>query len=139
VNDPQELYAVYAKWTGQLHAWMAKLGHYIDCEYFPDSYQFKLYSGAARALPTRFTEDLMPLSTVPNLRRPQGERSVTVQLPLPQDDPSQETLDRAFRDLCLAAARVLELDLKNPALGDTPVKKHALLEPRPKRRRLPPK
>jgi hypothetical protein len=124
MNDPKELYKVYADWTGQLHHWVqTRLGRHIDCEYLPDSYQFKIYSGWAEAEPTSFTADLIPLSTVPNLIRPKGEAQVTVQLPRPEADPSQADLDAKFRQLCLATARLLEIDLKRPQLEEE--KKHA--------------
>jgi hypothetical protein len=126
MKDSNELYKIYADWTGQLHHWVqTKLGRHIDCEYFPDSYQFKLYSGSAE--PTRttfaFNEDsILPISTVPNLARPSGEAAITVQLPKPEEDPTRADLDEAFRGLCLAAARLLEIDLKRPQLEE---KKHA--------------
>jgi hypothetical protein len=135
MNDPKELYKVYADWTGQLHHWVeTKLGRHIDCEYFPETYQFKLYSGWAQATATEFAltdSGLLPLSTVPNLTRPRGEAAITIQLPRPEADPSREDLDNAFRGLCLSAARLLEIDLGKPKLEE---KKHAF---RP--RRLKPK
>jgi hypothetical protein len=126
MNDPKELYKIYADWTGHLHHWVqTKLGLHIDCEYFPDSYQFKLYSGWAKPIPTSFAikeDSVLPISTVPNLTRPRGENSILIQLPKPGEDPSQAELDEAFRGLCLAAARLLEIDLKRPQLEE---KKHA--------------
>jgi hypothetical protein len=121
MNDPKELYKVYADWTGQLHYWVEKnLDRHIDCEYFPDSYQFKIYSGWAKPIPTSFAikeDSVLPISTVPNLARPWGENTELIHLPKPQDDPTQAELDAKFRELCLAAARVLEIDLKKPQLG----------------------
>jgi hypothetical protein len=122
MNDPKALYKIYANWSGQLHHWVGtRLGRQIDCEFFPNEYVFKIYSGHARAIGTRFAiaeDQVIPLSTVPNLERPQGERTVTVQLPRPESDPSQEVLDEAFRQLCLAAARVLEIDLGKAKLTE---------------------
>src|SRR5258707_12245513 len=122
MNDPKALYKIYADWTGNLHHWVeTQLGRNIDCEYFPDSYQFKIYSGGATAQRTSFAvidEDIVPISTVPNLVRPVGERDFTLQLPRPESDPSQAELDAKFRELCLAAARGLEIDLGKHALID---------------------
>jgi hypothetical protein len=111
MNDPKELYKVYADWSGQLHHWVqTRLGRQIDAEFFPDTYQFKLYSGGA--------ENEISISGVPQWVRPLGERSITIQLPRPKDDPSQADLDAAFRELCLAAARVLEIDLGKAKLTE---------------------
>ena len=126
MKDSNELYKIYADWTGHLHHWVqTQLGRHIDCEYLPDSYQFKLYTGWAQAEETRFAlqeDSILPLSTVPNLTRPRGEDSVLIQLPKPEQDPSQAELDEAFRGLCLAAARLLEIDLHRPQLEE---EKHA--------------
>jgi hypothetical protein len=134
MNDSKELYKIYADWTGQLHHWVqTKVGRHIDCEYFPDSYQFKLYSGWARAQDTEFAltdKGLLPLSTVPNLTRPRGENWILINLPKPEEDPSQAELDEAFRGLCLAAARLLEIDLKRPQLEE---KKHAKRQGNPRK------
>lgn len=123
MNDPKELYKVYADWTGALHYWVEKqLSRHIDCEYFPDSYQFKIYSGWAKPIPTSFAikeESMLPISTVPNLTRPPGETFELIQLPRPESDPSQAELDAKFRELCLAAARVLEIDLGKARLNES--------------------
>ena len=111
MTDPKELYSIYADWTGDLHAWVwHRLKRQIDCEYFPDSYEFKLYSGGA--------EHEISVSGVPHWLRPEGEKSVTVQLPRPDADPTQDELDQAFRELCLAAARVLEIDVSKAKLTE---------------------
>lgn len=135
MNDPQELYQIYAKWTGQLHSWVdSRLGRHIDCEYFPDKYEFKVYSGWAGKGPLEIVGGGIGISTVPNLQRPTGERSATIVLPRPENDPTQAELDNVFRALCLAAAQVLELDLGKPRLPDSPSpKKHASLAPAKKR------
>jgi hypothetical protein len=122
----EQLYKVYAAWSGQLHFYVVKeLGAHVDCEFFPDTWKFGVYSGYAQdaelggfgALPV----------TVPGLRRPARERKEVLQLPRPEDDPSPADLDKAFVDLCLAAARVLKLDLKKAQLPAPPEpKKHAL-------------
>jgi hypothetical protein len=121
-----DLYSIYSKWTGQLHHWVAReLGKHIDVEYFPQDYLFKLYSGRAQDRETTL------FSTVPGLTRPSGEASAQVRVPKHNDNPTQAELDEAFRQLCLAAARVLGIDLDKPKL---PEKKHALKKA-PKRRR----
>jgi hypothetical protein len=122
MNDPKALYKVYADWTGHLHHWVeTRLRRHIDCEFFPESWQFKVYSGSAAPIGTRFTfveGEAVPVSTVPNLTRPAGEEAFTLELPRPENDPSKEQLDEVFRQLCLAAARILEIDLKKHALTD---------------------
>lgn len=105
----KELYAIYAKWTGTLHFYCVReLDRHIDCEYLPDTYQFKLYSG--------FAEE--SYGTVPGLTRPPGERSETVKLYRPEDHPTYEQLDELFRQICLAAARVLRVQLGRKELRD---------------------
>jgi hypothetical protein len=112
---PEELYKTYANWTAELHAWTrVHLGRHVDVEFFPDTYLFAIYSGSARGL----MPDPVNYSTVPNLVRPVGETKVLIQLPRPKDDPTQAQLRVVFRDICLAAARVLEIDLKKPKLTE---------------------
>jgi hypothetical protein len=113
----QELYEVYAAWTGSLHFWTNKhLGRHIDCEFFPNDWLFKLYTGHAQ------DAELMPwgFSTVPALQRPPGEAKATITLPKPEDNPTQEQLDEVFRGICLAAASILEIDLDKPKLPEPP-------------------
>lgn len=98
-----QLYNIYAKWTGQLHAWLRTIGKDVDAEYFPDSYEFRIYSGRA--------EIDISQSGLVSLVRPHSERVATLALPKPQDDPTQADLDEAFRQICLAAARVLDIEL----------------------------
>jgi hypothetical protein len=128
----EQLYKVYAAWSGQLHHYVIKeLGAHIDCEFFPGTWKFALYSGYAQDKPL----NVWGFSTVPGLVRPVGEARELIQLPRPEDNPSQEELDNAFRGLCLAAARILEIDLGKPKLG-TPEKsmlKHALPKKKKKR------
>jgi hypothetical protein len=118
----QELYKVYAAWTGQLHFWVDKhLHRHIDCEYFPNDYLFKLYSGHAQ------DAELMPwgFKTVPGFDRPPGEAKATITLPKPEDNPTQAQLDEVFRGICLAAASILEIDLGKPQLPASSDNKHA--------------
>jgi hypothetical protein len=128
--SPEELYKVYASWTGSLHFYCIKhLGRHVDVEYFPSDYFFNLYSGRG--------EDAQMTgwfgTTVPALVRPPDERRVRVDVPRPEANPSEADLQEAFRALCLAAARVLEADLGKERLpgSNAPVaapaapKKHA--------------
>jgi hypothetical protein len=117
---PEELYKTYANWTAELHAWTrVHLGRHVDVEFFPDTYKFAIYSGSARSL----MADPFNFQTVPTLVRPKGEAKFVIQLPKPKDDPTDAQLRVVFRDICLAAARVLEIDLGKPKLA-TP-EKHA--------------
>jgi hypothetical protein len=121
----KELYETYAAWTGQLHFYADKyLGRHIDAEYFPAIYEFRLYSGQAKEKELQ----VWGFSTVPSMTRPLGEASVTIKLPRPEDDPTPEQLEQVFKGICLAAARILEIDLGKPKL-EAPAsnnKKHAL-------------
>jgi hypothetical protein len=140
----KELYEVYARWSGELHFWVTKhLGRHIDCEFFPaPDWTFKLYGGEAQRGPTEFIEGeqgFIGISTVPKLIRPPDERTETIFLPRPEDDPTQRDLDDVFRLLCLAAARLLRVKLAKPVLtsGDStqrlPASAQAAPASRPKR------
>lgn len=108
--EAERLYRIYSSWSGGLHHWCAtKLGLHVDAEFFPMEWKFKVYSGAA--------ESEVSLFGVPKLIRPQGERSFTLKLPGPDDAPTDDELDRTFRNICLATARMLEIDLGVPKLG----------------------
>jgi hypothetical protein len=148
----EDLYRIYAAWSGQLHYYCVKeLGRHVDVEFFPSDYFFQVYSGRG--------EDAQMTgwfgTTVPALTRPPDEKSAKVPVPRPEANPSQADLDEAFRALCLAAARVLEADLGKERLpgSNAPVaapaapKKHAFPTKRlrnkheshnPKRRALGP-
>ena len=134
----QELYKTYAAWTGQLHYYAVKhLGRHIDCEYNPDSYEFRVFSGHAEDAPVG------AFHTVPGLVRPPGEERAIVRLPKPEENPSSEQLDEVFRQICLAAARVLNVDLDKPKLAAPEksmlvAKKRKNESPRAKRRTLDP-
>lgn len=129
----EELYKIYAGWTGSLHFYVVKhLGRHVDVQFFPDQYCFEIYSGHA--------EPIVSASGVPRLERPPGESSEIVRVPRPEQNASQAQLDEAFRALCLAAARVLEFDLGKERLPEKsapespPAEKHALLGRAQKRR-----
>jgi Lar family restriction alleviation protein len=112
MNDPEELYNVYASWSGRLHHWLGQLGRHVDCEFFPETYRFRIYTGRA--------EIDISQSGLVGLVRPHSERFLTVNLPTPQDNPTQRDLEHAFRGICFAAARLLEVDLgKIQLTGDT--------------------
>jgi hypothetical protein len=105
----QELYQIYSKWTGELHFFVLRnLGEHLDAEYFPGEYKFKVYSG--------WVEEYTTTSGIPGLSRPPGERSETIKLLRPEDDPSAEDLRQLFRTICLAAARVLEVSIAQALL-----------------------
>lgn len=100
----RELYDVYSKWTGELHFWCVReLDRHLDVEYIPQEYLFKVYSGWA--------EEYSTTSGIPGLSRPLGERSETIALLRPRDNPSREELAELFKQICLAAARVLQLKI----------------------------
>jgi hypothetical protein len=129
----EELYAIYYRWTGQLHNLVGtQLGEHVDVEYFPDDYLIKVYSGAAQ------DADIRMFHTVPGIVRPHGEKRETIKLPRPEDDPTMEDLNNTFRALCLAVAKVLGIKLSQLTLDagpdEEPEKKHALPE-RPMRLR----
>jgi hypothetical protein len=134
----QELYKTYAAWTGQLHYYAVKhLGRHIDCEYNPDSYEFCIFSGHAEDAPL----SVWAFHTVPTLVRPPGEARAVIRLPKPEENPSSEQLDEVFRQLCLAAARVLSVDLGKlklaaPEKSMLVAKKRKNESPRAKRRNL---
>jgi hypothetical protein len=97
----EELYTLYAGWTGKLHAWVRDyLSGRINCEYFPLEYKMALYPGDIREQPMGIG------CSVPSLIRPEGAR-IVLQLPTPDSDPTTKDLDKAFRALCTSAAWVL--------------------------------
>ena len=106
----QELYWLYSSWTGQLHFFAVRdLGRQLNAEFFPaPAWQMKL---------SRAMEEEVSPSGIPSLHHIGGE---TYYLPLPASNPGKEELDRAFRDLCLLAARVLKIKVGRRALEDTP-------------------
>lgn len=109
----QHLYQIYSKWTGELHFWtVQKLGLHLDCEYFPNEYLFKVYSG--------FAEEFSTTSGIPGLSRPPHELSETIRLLRPEDHPTRQQIGELFKQICLAAARVLEIDISKTKLGGKP-------------------
>lgn len=102
--EAERLYKIYASWSGGLHHWCAtRLGVHVDAEFFPIDWKFKVYSGNA--------EVDVSLFGVPNMVRPAGELSFTMQLPTPDKAPTDQELDQTFKHICLATAKMLELDL----------------------------
>ena len=98
----EELYAIYARWTGQLHFYIAhSLGRHLNVEFFPDLYEIHLYPGDPFCVIG---------SSVPKLERP-ATRTI-LSLPKPEDNPSPQTLDETFRKLCISAAFSLGLELE---------------------------
>lgn len=112
-TEETRLSNIYGRWTAQLNVWTAKqLGRHIDCQFFPDKWIFRVYSGYAQE------GDIYALHTVPTISRPPGERFETIPLPRPNEHPTDTRLEEVFRRICLAAARVLELDLQKPRLPE---------------------
>jgi hypothetical protein len=108
--NEQELYKVYATWSGQLHFWVLSQFHrHIDCEFLPFEYKFQIHDRPA--------EVHVSSSGIPHLARPEG-RSISIRLPRPEEDPSKAELDEIFRVICLAAARVMEIDVSIAWLED---------------------
>lgn len=105
----RDLYETYSRWTGELHFYAVReLGAHLDCEFFPDQYEFKVYSG--------FVEEYTTNSGIPGLARPPGERSETVKLLRPENNPTKADLDQLFRTICLAAARVMKVKVARAEL-----------------------
>lgn len=128
--EAERLYKIYSSWSGGLHHWCAtKLGVHVDAEFFPIDWKFRVYSGVAGAETSLFG--------VPRIVRPEGEKSFTLKLPGPEQAPSDEDLDETFRNICLATARMLELDLGTPKLGGRK-KRGKLKHGDPPHRTLPP-
>lgn len=127
--EAERLYKIYSSWSGGLHHWCAtKLGVHVDAEFIPLTWKFTVYSGVAQSWVSLFG--------VPHLTRPEGERSFTLKLPGPEEAPTDEELDKTFRNICLATARMLEIDLGVPKLGGR--KKRGKLKHGDPPRTLPP-
>lgn len=112
--DPltERLYNTYAAWTGQLHSFCQReLGQDLDVEFFPADWEMRLY--APGTLDINISQ-----CGIPGLVRPANARPF--RLPRPENDPTQEELDMAFRGLCYAAAVVLKIDLGKAKLVDGP-------------------
>jgi hypothetical protein len=120
----QELYNIYASWSANLHAWvLTQLGRHVDAEFFPaPEWKFKIYSGQSGVSISE--------SGIMNLNRPEGEKSFTLALPRPEHHPTKAELDKTFRNLCLATAKLLEIELHAPKLKGPASKHLALDEPR---------
>jgi len=119
MSESDRLYAIYSKWTGELHFWcLEHLGRRLNAEFFLESWQIKLYPGPLQEKNLQ----AWGFSTVPGFERPRNP--ATVQLPRPADNPSQADLDAAFRACCLAAAQVLKIDLSKPKLPGAPARPH---------------
>jgi hypothetical protein len=115
-SEEQRLYNIYAGWTGSLHHYCVKyLGAELNVEFFPaPEWHMKLYPGPLEEIPPMMAGTRM-VSSVPRLYRPKAD---PFPLPRPEENPTQEELDRVFRDLCLAAAQVLQVDLGKRKLAN---------------------
>lgn len=128
-EDEAKLWNTYGTWTAMLNRWTAvHLGRHIDVEFVPDQWVMRLYSGYAQARNMSFG------ITVPGLERPPHEAAFTMKLPRFEDHPTQADLDEAFRQLCLGAARVLNIDLGKPKLPDEQTEKEQEPTPKPQQR-----
>jgi len=112
-TEEQRLYDTYANWTSLLHFWVKQqLGEpHLNAEFLPaPNWEMRIFAGPI--------DDGMigQGHTVPSISRPAGGR--TVPLPRPEQHPTQEQLDNAFRTLCLAAAQVLQIDVSKAKLKD---------------------
>jgi hypothetical protein len=105
-----ELYRLYSAWTGQIHFYCNKhLGRHLDCEYFPNEYEIRMYSGWPIA---------DQAASVPKMIHIDGKVGM-VKLLTPAENPTAEDLEDLFRTLCYTAAQVLEIELFTPrALTD---------------------
>lgn len=111
-EEEQRLYDIYAAWSGKLHHYAIKyLGAQLNVEFFPSAWEMRLYPGPLQE------KELQPwgFSTVPGFVRPPAE---PFRLPRPEEAPTQEELDQTFRNLCLAAAQLLQIDLGKPKLAN---------------------
>lgn len=110
--EAERLYQTYAAWTGALHHYCQReLGQDLDVEFFPAEWEMRLYAGGSLDLE-------ISNSGIPGLVRPPDARPF--RLPRPENNPTQEELDQAFRALCYAAALVLKIDLAKGKLSDGP-------------------
>jgi len=109
--ERQELFHLYWQWTKDLHIWCAtKLGRHVDALYEPANWTFTVYSGSAEV-------ELNMETGIPIWVRPQGEDALTIKLPRPEDHPNADELNRTFRQICIATAIVLKIELSRTPLG----------------------
>jgi hypothetical protein len=124
--DPvaERLYNIYAGWSGQLHHYCQhELGQDLDVEFFPADWEMRLY-------PPNTLDIQISQCGIPGIVRPSDSRPF--RLPRPENDPTPEELDQAFRGLCYAAALVLKIKLGKGKLEDGPAHRsdpRALLPP----------
>jgi hypothetical protein len=117
--EEQKLYDLYSGWTKLLHAWCVEhLNANVNFEFFPDpDWKMQIYPGDS-------TEVEISQYGVPSLVRP--ELKVTLALPKPQEDPTPGRLRNTFRNLCVCAARILNIDTAQLKIifGDAPQRRH---------------
>lgn len=101
----------YCRWSNKLHLWVTeRTGRPLSVQYFPlwqNEPKMRLFKGEPQYQ--------ISGSGMPQLLPPSGVY-VDFPLPRPQDNPTQQILDETFKQLCLAAARLLEIDLGKPKL-----------------------
>jgi hypothetical protein len=106
-EDERALYDIYASWSGKLHFWvLQRLERTLSCEFEPDTWTFKMWPGAP--------DVSVSMSGVPHVRAPKD--AYRVALLSPAQHPTGAQLDELFKQLCLAAARVLNIDLNRTQL-----------------------
>lgn len=117
MSEEQRLYDTYAAWTGQLHHYCVKyLGAELNVEFHPaPDWEMRMWPGPLEEIQPMMLAGGGMMSSVPRIYRPPTE---PFPLPRPEQNPTKEELDRVFRDLCLAAAQVLKLDLGKRKLAD---------------------
>jgi len=106
VTDDAILRRIYGSWSRNLHEWcLSQLGQRVDsyAHFGNPDWTFSIYSGRA----------VIEISDagIPRYVRPPGERSFTLILPRGRDNPSEEHVNEIFRQICLGAARVMQIDL----------------------------
>lgn len=104
----------YCQWSFKLHKWLFERGYAMNLQYFPSpDWKMRLFPGLAA-----FSVSMAGIPTL------EPGRHEDILLPRPEQNPSQEDLDETFRQLCLSAARLLEIDLRNAKLdrGNQPGK-----------------
>jgi hypothetical protein len=121
--DDDELYKIYASWSGSIHWYLAKIEKHLDIEYVPDTYELKLYEG--------YAEPGTSSGGVPMMTRPYGELMVTMKLLQPEDNPTVEDLEELLRAICFSAARILNIEIKPRDLERPQPKRELPDAPRP--------
>jgi hypothetical protein len=115
-SDDNSLRRIYGNWSRNLHEWcLSQLGRRVDSfvHFGNPDWKFSVYSGRA--------EIEISDAGIPHYIRPPGERSYTINLPRGRDNPTEEQINEIFRNICMGAARVMQIDLGRAQLNrETP-------------------